>query len=435
MAKVYGTARQVVVWLGPESTDSRLALELTSWFDRWYRQTLDENGHSQLLKESLGLWRKNLSLRQPVMHLFQRPWFSRLWVLQEVAFARDIVAYCGRLQISFKTLIFFGGCLRDVMERDGTADYSVIRALTPVHIMDTALSEPSHQHLMPLIMVSSFQDTSNPRDKVYAVLNRFKPSSSELPKERPLLQPDYSLSLSQVFLKTARAFIEYDQCLDLLSLAQYSQGTAPTVDNELPSWVPVWSRPAAFSPTYQDTVAVRLRACIESNHSLPFPFPIHLMAANPEMRVSELRFSAGLNWSSVLEPRFLDNGRILSLRGVRVDSVTSIAPSLIGDVITRGGRPFYDSLRNWVMKCKLLCKSTQSSSTQQNPMSEAFWQSCLLYQVIFQSKGWTLTNFPKINESIAAATNIPPRNVEEEDQLTNSLSNLCRHFLIELRHS
>jgi hypothetical protein len=74
---------------------------------------------------------------------------------------------------------------------------------------------------------------SDQRDKVYALLS-FPP----LCELRPLIQPDYSKSVAEVFEDaTVRIFTSCQNLGLLSSLEQFS-----AIDEEWPSWVPRWDR-------------------------------------------------------------------------------------------------------------------------------------------------------------------------------------------------
>lgn len=75
---IYGNAGQVVVWLGVEMDDSKRAQEL-----------LHNIAHGEVhLNPDVDL--------SSVVSLFDRDYWSRLWVVQEILHARDIVVRCGR---------------------------------------------------------------------------------------------------------------------------------------------------------------------------------------------------------------------------------------------------------------------------------------------------------------------------------------------------
>ncbi|KAL6831916.1 heterokaryon incompatibility domain-containing protein [Trichoderma camerunense] len=82
MAEIYSKANRVIVWLGEAADNSDQALKSI-------RMAADEEHQSS---------RKDTD-KQAVLAILERPWFRRIWVLQEVAAAQHIVMMCGSIRI------------------------------------------------------------------------------------------------------------------------------------------------------------------------------------------------------------------------------------------------------------------------------------------------------------------------------------------------
>ncbi|KAF2647797.1 HET-domain-containing protein [Lophiostoma macrostomum CBS 122681] len=91
MHQIYGKAERVCIWLGKENESSRMALQFIK------REVLQLQNFDRLCdsKDASQKWRS-------LLELMQRPWFSRRWVVQEIALARTAVIYCGSDRISWK---------------------------------------------------------------------------------------------------------------------------------------------------------------------------------------------------------------------------------------------------------------------------------------------------------------------------------------------
>ena len=89
---VYQRAERVIIWLGEHSGDSRAAtklLEMLSVDDSDVHQVEDAHRRPQRSPAMLARW-------VPIYHLFSRPWWSRVWVMQEVVWAAEtLVIYVG----------------------------------------------------------------------------------------------------------------------------------------------------------------------------------------------------------------------------------------------------------------------------------------------------------------------------------------------------
>jgi len=77
MAEIYAKARTVIIWLGEPTVDSAQAIH-------WIQCAA---GGSAM--------EKSANPEHAVLSLLQRPWFQRIWVVQEVAAARHIIVKCG----------------------------------------------------------------------------------------------------------------------------------------------------------------------------------------------------------------------------------------------------------------------------------------------------------------------------------------------------
>ncbi|KAI4163993.1 MAG: hypothetical protein LQ342_002490 [Letrouitia transgressa] len=91
MADIYGRATKVCIWLGDGDRSSKIALDFIKR-EVLQLQNFDDLCGSEQASEK---W-------SALLDLMQRPWFSRRWVVQEVALAHRTVVYCGDDKISWK---------------------------------------------------------------------------------------------------------------------------------------------------------------------------------------------------------------------------------------------------------------------------------------------------------------------------------------------
>ena len=91
MGRIYGQATNVCVWLGPESETSPLAFVQI-------RRILDLHTFDSLVDE------QHTKDWAALSELMRRPWFSRRWVVQEIAFAKTATVHCGINIISWSDL-------------------------------------------------------------------------------------------------------------------------------------------------------------------------------------------------------------------------------------------------------------------------------------------------------------------------------------------
>ncbi|OBS16957.1 hypothetical protein FPOA_11978 [Fusarium poae] len=85
MAKIYTKASRVIVWLGGATPDSGQALEEI-------RIAAEQRTKPSPTKPSIN--------ESAILKLLEGPWFQRIWVLQEVAAALNVLIKCGPTEIS-----------------------------------------------------------------------------------------------------------------------------------------------------------------------------------------------------------------------------------------------------------------------------------------------------------------------------------------------
>ncbi|KXX73823.1 Heterokaryon incompatibility protein 6, OR allele, partial [Madurella mycetomatis] len=166
MATIYAKASRVLVRLGEEDSQSALALETI-------HRAADELYAIDNLDEEVGL--RNAS----IMALIERPWFKRVWVLQEVAAAQHVLVVCGHTEVD--GYAFCAGLNSLKMIYKGRADLAgLIRSTTYLirrivfrpkyHIGQPGAFSLRIRSLGELVDMYHTREASDPRDKVYALL-------------------------------------------------------------------------------------------------------------------------------------------------------------------------------------------------------------------------------------------------------------------------
>lgn len=106
MGRIFGHAARVVFWLGKSTVEAMYLMESLSRLDA--KVAALPQGHSKAGKE---IWKSIWSSLQPTHEsqrydlltrqqnglnsLLKRPWFERIWILQEVYFARSAIVCSG----------------------------------------------------------------------------------------------------------------------------------------------------------------------------------------------------------------------------------------------------------------------------------------------------------------------------------------------------
>lgn len=226
MARIYKQAKQVVVWLGVTSDENDLVPSSTKK-ENWIINTGSKSWSSKRSRQLPGSWLQH----------FNRPWFLRVWIIQEIVFAQKVTVIHGRQKIPWRD---FAKISDDVEERITLAqgrhnladDSDLIDAMMSVYAIDDWHEQYRNPEYDGFDAYSLLQSTggcraTDLRDKIYALLGLFPEPFREY------IKPDYGLSIDQILLDVAKAFLMVDQDLNLLVRSK------PAIRRQgMPSWVP-----------------------------------------------------------------------------------------------------------------------------------------------------------------------------------------------------
>lgn len=238
MGKVFSFAANVHVWLGAGTTETKNAFQFMqskrslSWPDGW----------DQDVKRG-----SNLSPLKSVFLTLSRPWFRRVWVIQEVTLNKRVLISCGtdtvRLRAFKKSVFAIWKLWEGLFEYDD--DHPANLGLWSATRMFNIRSEFRECGAVryEILLQSAFEClATDKRDMVFA----FRGIAD---KNRPVPAPDYTeaTSADQVYRRTAEALLCHGNSLDILVLCGiYRQRSA-----SLPTWVPdfrYYSFSNPFSP-------------------------------------------------------------------------------------------------------------------------------------------------------------------------------------------
>ena len=245
MADIYCSAKATVIWLGDAHEHTSDAIEILHRAAKYLEDNLVSNFEtfSPERNSERGFPEPHEMRWTGLVHLFSRPWFERVWILQEFGLSSNPAFVIGKQHISKAT--FFNGIMWLFYSGYSTG---IPKMRVPIaqafQVMRCAPKNTSMR--WPLLRLlgdaRTFQAT-DPRDKVFGVLGL-----SEEGSKTPicsLLRPDYNKTLAQVLSDLTRHFLECepgDPSQDRrLNIFQYVNHTERYVfDSEFPSWVPRW---------------------------------------------------------------------------------------------------------------------------------------------------------------------------------------------------
>ena len=226
MGDIYQRALKVLVWLGQAEDYSDLAMDLIANMGH-----IDLNNIPEMIED-----RDTRKAWDALLQLFRRPWWTRSWVLQEIAVAlSDPLVGCGYKWLPWNKFRL----AHDLMVKSVSS-----RVLqTPPHTFTILCTIRDHRREMhPALRIGDLlQETiafeaTKPVDKVFALLGLAHED------DRLAIQLDYSSSVQQVYTQVAKHLFRNN--INMLCFNINSQS------HNLPSWVPDWSRSSQRWPLW-----------------------------------------------------------------------------------------------------------------------------------------------------------------------------------------
>jgi hypothetical protein len=350
MTRIYENAERVIAWLGPETNTTSVAMEFVDLINRVMGDsasgkrcsstlllekiaaTLEGRNFGRISIQTEDMLKFNLNESEDfqaqfrsnsaaffenpkfnlawlaLTNLLDRTWWKRVWVFQEVVSARDILVQCGSHSIPwecFKSAIASFQLHTNVMETSREpSQISRQRAfqrfmstggywsLVTMGNCRTLRQSNVRLSFEDLLASTAYLEATDPRDKLYALFGLVDERNYYV-KE---LLIDYGSPMEKVFVKAAKVFLESTQTL------QHFRFFSPVTSNSyFPSWVP------------------------DLSTIISQPRPLHSSANGNPDEVKEPLFRASLKPKSRTPFKFSPNLAELTLRGVCVDSITSVS--------------------------------------------------------------------------------------------------------------
>ncbi|KAF2967031.1 hypothetical protein GQX73_g6557 [Xylaria multiplex] len=347
MHKIYSDCVQCNMWMGnidtaalaatePEALAAAKgaldAIELLAGVDPKYR-----------LPSSLATKAQQAQAGKAMKLLMDSPWWGRIWTVQEATSPKNATVLWGPLSIPWSFM-------KSAAEKLIWAKYPPPERLYVYDIVDSYgfftapilgliwASEWAVQPDPPLEMLWRFRyrKSTDPRDKVYVILNLVAEGTYPLPSVRT---SDYSLSAPVLYRRVMLDLLRNEQGLRPMIGLRGERKSVPG----LPSWVVDWSRP-------------------------PEEFDIASVWEHAKFWVTYIadRGMPGLDLDKLSSPDYGED--VLNVNGVSFDKVLACS-----DVIARGETE--DRLRELVVE--VIAKAL-AEDPRYRIISEVYWQEALI---------------------------------------------------------
>ncbi|KAH8820561.1 heterokaryon incompatibility protein-domain-containing protein [Xylogone sp. PMI_703] len=239
MKRIYESAKRVCVWLGRDDDgDFRLVNIVLNMVDM--RFAVFFRGRQPTVMQSFELLRRVKFDRNdwPIeeaeetafWRLFQRPWFERIWVVQEVAVSSSVTMMMGDHEINLDRLGLAIQWLQYVI-----MNYSPGTSRASTMWLTRHKLEERSTSLEHLLRVTKTFKSTDPRDKLYGILGVSKEGQNlDL---YPELRPDYTKEPGEIYTDMTRVLIKKSKDLSVLNSVQHIDDVQT---DGFPSWVARW---------------------------------------------------------------------------------------------------------------------------------------------------------------------------------------------------
>ncbi|RTE82549.1 hypothetical protein BHE90_002855 [Fusarium euwallaceae] len=248
--------------------------------------------------------------------ILSRPWWKRVWVLQEAILAKKITVHCGQRHADwtiFQTSIFLAlsranrqgvqhsGNLRNRLQ-DAMTQTRFVASIQRTFIFFFLQRASGYTQVLPKLSLANLLsltvefEATDPRDRFFALLSLLPNESSE----RLALQPDYTVKTRRLYIRAARHFLETTNRLAVIAVPSPPDDQSPG-ELTLPSWA------MSLLHDAQNTKDLKESAPLSQEEKLQL-FNASLFNASP----FSFTFSA---WDE-----------ILGVRGQSVDVIEDVGP-------------------------------------------------------------------------------------------------------------
>ncbi len=298
MGDIYRNASETICWLGREAEDSPLAFDLIRILSR----TADDSASTQYeealtrLYTASGNHKYNAHWKAYVL-LFSRPYWQRIWIIQEIVSSKKVWIRCGLQCTEWGDIVVAMYSIKTILTRTRWAvSYRVfpsnLMSIVSINVLrrisQKAKSRSDYFSLLNAMRLSEKALATIPTDKVYGLLAITKDGRELIP------HPDYTLSAEELCRMTTAAIIKASTDLDIICYAETSHHKV------LPSWVPQW------------TGLFFAQALVRTN------------ASRQDLYNATGSSQGGECFRTRHKGEFLNNGLVLKARGFILDAVSGL---------------------------------------------------------------------------------------------------------------
>ncbi|RSL52544.1 hypothetical protein CEP54_010861 [Fusarium duplospermum] len=240
LSTIFQSATQVVAWLGPEnqSQNGDVVIENLKSITNFARQS--ESTYRCTFLDSIKSKNESRSCKIDTFAdldaFLDRPWFKRVWIVQELVLPTKVTLVCGRSTMDWDE--FFKAiqlCERGLnVSGHRLEEPLILQHASPAYALGMArksLKEGRNKFgFLRLLDMFAHCQATKLVDKLFALLGLASDCSQQE------FNPDYDSTIQQVVQRYATCFVQRGQVMDLLCRAGMNKSYG------FCSWIPEWTR-------------------------------------------------------------------------------------------------------------------------------------------------------------------------------------------------
>ena len=212
MGTIFRVAHEVAVWLGVEQGADQPGLRFLSESDEATRR-------SPLPAFA----------RQAMDIMMHRPYWDRVWIIQEIAVASNITVFCGAYKLPWAIFTDYNAGKSRAAPIWGLS-WTQKNKFQSVQQFREDKTSSKPISLLDALHRSRTALATDPKDKLYALLG------ITFDGDNFIAEPNYDQDSTETYTQFARALIHRGVVLDFIYLREASRHPS----YEIPSWVPDW---------------------------------------------------------------------------------------------------------------------------------------------------------------------------------------------------
>lgn len=401
MGDIYRNAERVAVHAGDHPDGNGAAVvgvvsDMVRWINEQVAQYHDLHDIPSVLPQEIPLY-ESIDWKS-FRDLATSTWTQRIWIRQEVGFARSVRLLYQQYEISWEHLMLIDRWLRGpglaLRNHLGIPDLGS-RLWASFDPSNRMIYNPFDGDFLSILKMTSLYDASDPRDHIYGLLGH--PTARRVDGSR-IVEPHYTWSLRAVYMDFARGWMDYERDLSILHYA--GQGSEPpTLGNvpEFPSWCPQWHlRTGLYTSVGIKTPTVDYRASSDSTADYQWLEGDRLAIKGFKFGTISDTFEVFPKGHISYKERSSDVKSFSSIVYTMMQQLTSL-PLIHSQTIEALAMTI--SAGHSLLPSRDVCRTSEADSANGRKLHTAAFCSLLRQQVDFDL-GFNLGDFPEIQAGI-----------------------------------